>query len=257
MAVAVVTGAASGIGREVCLGLLQAGWHVAAIDIDNVRLADLDRQGAGALMPCHCDVRSESDVAKSFNTIIDRWKGVQLLVNSAGIAVGGSLTAGMAPDAKAAMNTNYFGTLHCVEAVLPAMMRAHEGTIVNIASLAGLIPCPGMGAYAASKAAVVAYSEVLAVEAARFGLRVRCVCPAAVDTPFLEALVRSNGISAAVLRVLPPRTPAEIAQCILRAADGPRHLVTPGWSTAALWYLRRLSPAFTRRVLARYFVPSV
>jgi NAD(P)-dependent dehydrogenase (short-subunit alcohol dehydrogenase family) len=179
---AVVTGAGSGIGRELVRLLLAEGADVVGVDVDATAVPD----GAIAV---RADVSDEADVAYFVRTAQDRLGGVDLLFNNAGI--GSTATVVDTPvdewDRVFAVNVRgvFLGTKH----VLPGMLARGAGVIVNTASVAGLIGLPDRAAYCASKGAVIALTKQVAVQWANAGIRCNCVCPGTVDSPWVGRLL--------------------------------------------------------------------
>jgi short-subunit dehydrogenase len=252
--VAIVTGSGSGVGREIALSLVKAGYAVAAIDIDAVSLAKLPNQQSAPLIGFACDVSDAGAVAATHARVCEQLGPPRLLINAAGIAAGGALTSSMASLARASMQVNYLGTVQWVEAVLPDMLAHGTGTIVNIASLAALVPCHGMGVYAASKAAVAMYTEVLSLEVARRGIRVVCVCPPAVNTPLLVRLLDQGAMPTAIRRFMKPLEPAAVAAAVMRAIKSRRTVVVLGTAARVLWQVNRWAPHVTQLFSSRYLV---
>jgi short-subunit dehydrogenase len=250
--IAVVTGAASGIGREIALRLADAGYTVAAVDIDTAALTTLCASRPPSLRPFTCDVACGESVSAVHARVREQIGPVGFLINAAGIAAGGPVTASVASLARTAMNVNYLGTVQWVEAVLPGMLAEQRGTIVNIASLAALVPCPGMGVYAASKAAVAMYSEILSSEVRPRGVRVVCICPPAVDTPLLSHLVDQGAVPAGIRRFMKPLQPAEVAAAVVRAMRSRKTVVVLGAAARTVWRVSRWAPHLTQAFCSRY-----
>jgi NAD(P)-dependent dehydrogenase (short-subunit alcohol dehydrogenase family) len=133
------------------------------------------------------DVTSDASVGEA----VTRTGPVDVLVNNAGIVIGGPAEFASIEDAKAVFETNYFGAVRMIRAVLPAMRERGSGTIVNVTSVAARAGSPTHGHYAASKSALEALSECLAQEVAGFGVRVMIVEPGVVDTPIFSKSTES------------------------------------------------------------------
>lgn len=177
--IALVTGAASGIGRGIALRLAERGARVIAADIDAEGVAAI---AGDAIVAEVLDVRD----AEAFRALAERTAArfgrIDYLFNVAGIAVAGEVLD-VAPEAwRRVLDVNCMGTVNGIAAVYPLMVRAGAGHIVNMASITGLLPAPLLAPYAASKAAVVSLSESLRLEARGHGVRVTLVCPGFVDT---------------------------------------------------------------------------
>jgi len=182
----IVSGGASGIGLAVAHMAVARGARVALLDRDTVALADAVRLLGEAALALECDV---SD-APAVRTAVDRaaqWLGgVDALVNSAGIDALKSLETTSDEEWARVLAVNLTGPMLVCRAALPHLRAAGGGSIVNIASGAGLRPLPNRTAYCASKAAVIMFGKSLAIETAADGIRVNAVCPGAIDTPLFR-----------------------------------------------------------------------
>ena len=177
---AVVTGGASGIGEATARLFAAAGTQVTIADIDAARAAAVAAElpGASAL---HVDLTSEASVAAAFAGL----ERLDVLVNNAGIGLVGNIEETASEDFDRLMAVNVRGVYLATRAALP-LLRAARGNIVNIGSVAGLVAVKRRFAYCATKGAVVAMTRQLAIDYAG-EIRVNCICPGTVDTPFVEA----------------------------------------------------------------------
>ena len=220
---ALVTGAGSGIGAAVARAL-----HAEGAD---VRLADVAAEGVEALAgrlgerarAVALDVRDEEQVRGATGDL-------DVLVNVAGI---GSTTS--APDTPLGVWEDVFavnarGSFLCCKHAIPGMAERGRGSIVNVASVAGLVGLRNRAAYCASKGAVIALTRALAVDHVADGIRVNAVCPGTVDTPWVRRLVEEAGESLEALRARQPLgrlgTPEEIADAVLYLASDSAAFVT-------------------------------
>jgi NAD(P)-dependent dehydrogenase (short-subunit alcohol dehydrogenase family) len=239
MKYAVVTGTSTGIGYATSLTLARNGYRVAA-GMRNVAkaqpLRDAARQEKLAIDVVELDVTSQTSTDAAFAQINAAGE-VDVLVNNAGI--GGATPLELTPEAehRQMFETNYFGAVRCIQAVLPGMRQRRRGAIVNITSIAGLIATPNQIPYSASKWALECLGEALAHELVRFGVRVVNVEPGVVMTQIFEnsqettrydktspyqPLMRRNGkMFAAGFR--DPAQPAEVAEAILEAVTTPHY----------------------------------
>jgi len=182
----IVSGGASGIGLAVARMAVARGARVALLDRDTAALAEAVRLLGEAALALECDV---SD-APAVRTAVDRaaqWLGgVDALVNSAGIDALKSLADTSDEEWARVLAVNLTGPMLVCRAALPHLRAAGDGSIVNIASGAGLRPLPHRTAYCASKAALIMFGKSLAIETAADGIRVNAVCPGAIDTPLFR-----------------------------------------------------------------------
>jgi NAD(P)-dependent dehydrogenase (short-subunit alcohol dehydrogenase family) len=176
MARAVITGARRGIGREIALALARAGHDVIAT-MRNTEGCDLGEIATRENLPitlARLDVDGDASVAAFFGATAEP---IDILVNNAGILSINAIEDESLATMQAIMNTNFFGAVRCMKAVVPAMRARGSGLIINISSIAGRMAPFAQGAYAASKFALEAASEALAQELAPFGVRVAMVEP--------------------------------------------------------------------------------
>jgi NAD(P)-dependent dehydrogenase (short-subunit alcohol dehydrogenase family) len=188
--VAIVTGGAQGIGRSVALALARDGAAVVIADRDGPAgraLAEGIRSWGGQAMVVVADVSSEADAARIATETVSAYGGIDVLVNNAGVQTPGTVESTPLDVWGATIAVNLTGVYLVSRFVLPEMRRRGGGSIVNVASLHGLLTEPGWSAYAASKGGVIALSRGMALDYASEGIRVNCVCPGAIDTSLLRA----------------------------------------------------------------------
>lgn len=245
--VAVITGAASGMGQLLAWRLAAGGSLVAAIDIDEDGLSRTTRR-APNIVPWACDVSDWSAVVESVKEIEGRLGAIDRLVNAAAIAPTDRIVDQPADLIARVMETNYLGLVNMTKAVLPGLLERNRGDIVQFASLAGWVPYPTFGAYSASKHAVVAFTELLARELRHSGIRVVCACPPFVDTPLLEQIERKGPKA---LAWLPRMEPELVLDAVEEALDRGRLYAFPGRGTALVWRFRRFAPSVMDRIIDR------
>ena len=183
--VAVVTGGSRGIGLEIARACLTLGAHVVIAGTRESSLADAARQLGEGVLAVPADVRRYEDVERLMASASERFGGVDVLVNNAGVGVFEPV-ASMSLDAwHTVFDTNVTGVFHACRAVLPLLRARGGGWIINISSLASTAPFPNGGAYCASKVALNAFSESLMQEVRHDGIRVACVLPGSVRTGFM------------------------------------------------------------------------
>ncbi len=198
MANILITGTSSGIGFATALAFGRAGHKVAATMRDPAKAPALTKVAGEenlAIAVYVMDVDDDQSVRDAVGRIAQETGPIEVLVNNAGIERMGSVEELPLADFRSVMETNYFGTIRCIQAVLPAMRRRRSGCIINVASIGGQIAVSPQGAYAASKFAVEALSECLAQEAKPFNIRVAIVEPGIVDTPMAKRIGDPQGAS--------------------------------------------------------------
>lgn len=222
-AVAVVTGAASGIGRETALRFAAEGARVVAADVDEdggaetVRLA---AEAGGAAVFARCDVSAPDEVAALVDGAVERWGRLDAVVNNAGVGGVRAPTAAYPEDDWArTLAVNAGGVFHGTKHALRHMVPAGRGSVVNVASVAGLVGFAGSVAYCASKHAVVGVTRAAALEVAKTGVTVNAVCPAFTETAMVDRLRRfDDRLGPRLAQAMPVGrmgTVAEVAAAIL------------------------------------------
>lgn len=244
--VALVTGAGSGMGRYGAHRLAERGVVVAGLDVNEAGLAQTAAADAARIHAYPCDVADLAAVEAAVASIEADHGPIDRVMNAAGLARVGPLLEQGPAEIMGLMQVNYGGTVNVTAATLPAMLERGHGEVVNFASLAGWIPQPKMGAYCATKFAVVAYSEALWMENRGRGVKFVCVCPPAVSTPMLPDFFADPDDQ----RKARPITAEQVIDAVERALAKDRFLVLPRPSAKVLWRARRFTPRALRRVLS-------
>jgi NAD(P)-dependent dehydrogenase (short-subunit alcohol dehydrogenase family) len=187
--VVLITGASSGIGRDLALTFAGMGAKVAVMARRKALLeilADEIVAAGGEALALATDVTHRAEVRDAVERTVAHFGRIDILINSAGIAIPDRVETMPPEDLELMLSVNLMGTLHTIQAVLPSMRAAGAGSIVNIASLAGRRGMPPLGAYCATKFAVVGLTEALRVELYGSGIRLSLVMPGVIDTPMVH-----------------------------------------------------------------------
>lgn len=186
MAIALITGTSSGIGLATAVSLARRGHSVIAT-MRNLRgateLRDIMAKEQLPITISELDVNDDSSVETCFRAVLAEHGSIDVLVNNAGLGLGGAVEELPLDVFREVMETNFFGVLRCIKAVLPSMRKRRSGCIVNVSSVAGRVALPPQAGYAASKWALEALSECLAQEVRAFNVRVAIVEPGVIATP--------------------------------------------------------------------------
>lgn len=198
---AVITGGLSGIGLAAARFFAAAGASLVLIDRSVPRQGGLTDLGFGQETTfLQADVSDDGGIAEAMKSAAEWLGGIDALVTAAGIARAGTAPETPLRDLDDVLSVNLKGTFLCCRAAIPVMRRSGGGSIVTIASEQGMVGVPAMAAYCASKGGVVQLTRALAVDHARDGIRVNCVCPGPILTPMLEAFLDGTGDRAGQLK---------------------------------------------------------
>lgn len=183
--VVLITGASSGIGRHLCSALMNRGARVVAAS------RSATRAGVDAALAIDMDVGDSESVAIGVARVQEIFGSLDAVINNAGIVENSNLTK-MTPDAwESVITTNLSGPYHVVRAAYPLLAKA-RGAIINLSSIAGVKPMRGLGAYGASKAALLHLTKVMALELARDGIRANAIVPGYIHTPMNDAFLSTK-----------------------------------------------------------------
>lgn len=215
--IVLITGSSSGIGREAALRFAAAGAVpvLAARSVEKLQAAAEEirsRFGVEAAV-YSLNVQADDEVQRVVQEVLARFGRIDILVNNAGFGVFAESIDISMEDVAEMMDVNYFGMVRMTKAVLPSMLERRSGQVINIASLASYFVTPTHGAYAATKFAVMGFSEGLRYELHGSGVSVSTINPGPVETPFFERAKRST-----IPKFAKFLRPEVVADEILRAA---------------------------------------
>jgi NAD(P)-dependent dehydrogenase (short-subunit alcohol dehydrogenase family) len=245
----IVTGGASGIGKAIAAELVARGCHVVIADVDGEAASRAADELGALVSAAEVDVTDPLAVAVLVDTVVTTHGGLDVMVNNAGIAVGGLLEELDDRHWDRALDVNLRGVVNGTRAAYRVMQAQGSGHILNTASLAGLIPAPAMLPYTTTKHAVVGLSTALRAEAASQGVKVSVLCPAFVDTPLLDNVYAApdsiDGPSVRrQVRLLQPRflTAEAVAATAVRGLETNKAVIPVGWLAHLLWRTLRYAP---------------
>jgi NAD(P)-dependent dehydrogenase (short-subunit alcohol dehydrogenase family) len=252
-----ITGAGSGLGRELALCYARRGERVACVDLYADRAEETLRLlPGGGHLALVADVGSDAAMAALKGQVMGAWNGLDVLVNNAGIACGGECAHTSGAEWQRTMNINLMGVVRGVREFVPMMEAQGQGRVINVASFAGLAGAPGLGAYGVSKAAVVALSEGMRAELFTKGIHVSVLCPSFFKTNLLESFQGSTDAPlkhiAAKLMETSPINAADVARYTVEQSERGRFLLLPHRDTRSRWWLKRWFPALYFKELLRY-----
>jgi short-subunit dehydrogenase len=237
---AVITGGSSGIGKETLLEFAKLGMNIVVGTLATELLAGVEaelRQKGIKIMVITTDVSKKSEVQRLMQTAIEQFGRIDILVCCAGVYHRGPVEKLALADLERVMAVNFYGMIHCVYELLPAMIKQRDGHMVFISSVDGKKGLPRDSAYVASKFAVAGFVEVLRQEVKKYGIRVSTIFPARIDTPMLHNI--------AVPVVSPKVPPRKVALAIVRAIQHNKaETLIPWFGAKLLIVLNVISPRF-------------
>ena len=243
---ALVTGAASGIGRAIALRLAAEGANLWLVDIDEPGLAkvvDECRWAGVEVIGRRCDVAQPREVSATVAVILADWGGVDLLVNNAGITYYGRIECMAAEHWDRLMRVNLLSHVQFTRELLPTLLARREAHVLNVCSALGLVGMPKVAAYCTSKFGMVGFTEALRNELGRQGLGVTALCPGFVTTNlFTNAPLEKS----ATEHKLPPRiictTPERVANAAVEAIYRNRRMVVMEPFARLMYATKRFAP---------------
>lgn len=242
---AVITGAASGIGRAIALELAQRGTNVYLLDIDAAgleRVAEEIRETGATAEYQPCDLLDRNAMRHAVARILAKWGKVEILVNNAGVCYYGATRKMTGEQWDRILGINLLAPIHLVRELLPTLLAQPEAHIVNVASIFGIVATSRCCAYHTSKFGLVGFSEALRAELGPQGIGVTTVCPSFVRTGFFQATSCENERK----RRIPPGWLCVSAERVARATvDGivrNKRLVLVSWQARFLYWLKRFAP---------------
>lgn len=244
-----ITGAASGLGRAIALAYAKRGAHILIADIHAERAAEsvalCVNAGAAAAEFLALDITAEHDFIRTQEWLVNTWGGVDVVVNNAGVAGGGSFEGISEDDWLWMLNVNLLGVVRGCRIFTPLFKAQKSGQFINIASMAGLLNPPSMANYNVAKAGVISLSETLASELSPWNIRTLAVAPSYFQTNLGESLRTHDAtLSHALSKLLSSSelNASDIAEGIVQAAERGDALYLPHAHAQAAWEHKQQNP---------------
>jgi uncharacterized protein len=252
--VIVITGASSGIGKQVAIDFAKGGVKgVAIVARNRDRLNELatEIQDKCECLVCPCDVSDKSAVISMAGNVLDKFGNVDVLVNNAGYGILGKVQVQSIEEIESITATNYLGMIYCTKAFLSSMLTRKKGHIVNVASLAASFGIPGLAAYCGSKFAVLGFSESLSHELRGTGVGITVVSPIGVRTNFMNHPSFKKKNKSWNMRYSLDAT--TVSKSVLKASTSHRfEIVVPFFMRGAIW-LKHTIPYITNPLIGKSF----
>ncbi len=243
---ALVTGAAFGIGRSIALALAREGADLFLIDIDEAGLATVVeeiRMIGVEVIGKTCDVADADQLTASITALMDSWGKLDILVNNAGVFYYGRTERMTEKEWDHLLAVNLGAPIRFTCRLLPILRAQPEAHILNISSVAGLVPARKMAAYQTSKFALVGLSEALRAEYGPYGLGVTVLCPGFVKTKMLDSALKQNRVTEGhILLAFLQVSPDLVAKRAIKAIRKNHRIVVISVFARFLWFLHRYSP---------------
>jgi len=254
--VIIITGGSSGIGKELAGRLIKRGAGIALIARDEAKLRSVKDEltavspGGRRIESFSCDVSDAATVENTFRKIADDLGPPDILINSAGVLRESYFEKQSLETFREIMDINYFGTLHCIKAVLPYFKKKGGGRIVNICSMGGLMGTFGYAAYCSSKFAVTGLTESLRVELKPQNIKFHLVCPPEFESPMVDDInTYRTPENRHMVHTIPVLTVDEVADAIMSGLEKDKYIIIPGRVSKMVEKLNRLLPGLGRIVV--------
>ncbi len=252
-----ITGASSGIGRATALLLADQGARLILVARNKVKLQNVANKINSSfpeiLAPIiySCDVSDINQVKQMVKECIDLTGGIDILINNAGIGIYGEYLSYSESDFHQIMDINFFGVVHCIQEILPHMVKNKKGKIINIASLAAIHGIPYLSAYSSSKAALAVFSQSLQAELYNMDIQVKVIYPGYTDTEFFA---KEKKVGKAIRPKSRYEPPQEVARKILKSINKSNwsHIYT--FNGKLLSILHAFLPGLLDYIMKRYAI---
>ena len=253
--VALITGAAGGLGTALCRELGRAGAHLGLMDLDTEDLHTLGQKLELEGIQCATlpgDITDAAYCQQAVSDVMARFSGLDLLINNAGLTQRSAFLETEVEVFRRVMEVNFFGSLHCTKAALPELLR-RRGQIVVVSSIAGFSPLYGRSGYSASKHALHGLFDSLRSELFSTGVHVLVACPGFIDTDFANRALDADGTTATHPRSTlgQQATPDQVARAIINAASREEEMLVLSRVGHLTRLMTRVAPGTYQRLMAR------
>jgi len=256
--VAVVTGASMGIGEAIARVFADHGARIVLLSRDAAR-AELARERLGHLertLAMSCDVRHREEIDRVVSLTVHHFGRIDIWVNNAGHGLIDSVSQMDMAACRDLFETNLFGTISAMQAVIPLMKQQGSGTIVNISSVAGHVPLAYSGAYSGSKFAMNAMGKAARIELRKHNINVLTVCPGYVRTDFSANAVRGRELKKVRPSTVRGITVERVARATLKGYKQKRREVIVPWTMIPVVKLYQIFPGVVERAMLRLAKPA-
>lgn len=259
----VITGAASGLGRELAINWARKGWKIGVTDIEMdgaAQTLDLVREAGGSGDVFRCDVRDLDQVRAMADHFYDAWGSVGVIVLNAGVADVGYVGEIKIENWKRIIDTGIWGIIHGCHTFIPRLKEQGRGHVVITASAAGLMSLPEMAPYNMVKAAGVAMAQTLAGELASFGLGVTAICPTFFNTGLLDSMTYTDEWEYEFAHACFDNsriTADQVAKAVVKAVEKNKLYVVPQLTGKMLWWNVRMVPSLSYKVVGQGMRSSI
>lgn len=246
-----ITGGSSGLGLALARMLGERGANLVLLARDRIKLEKVKASlGSSKIETMVCDVAYPRAVDECFKGLAARLGAPDILVNSAGVLLEGYFENQTLEEFHRLMNSNYFGTLHCIQSALPMFKQNGGGRIVNIAGSGDLLGVFGYTAYCSSKFAVVGLTEVLRAELKPQNIAIHLVCPAEFNSPMVEGIAGGRTPeNQAVVHTVPVLETGAVARAVIAGVEKGKYLIIPGLPVRLTVGLDRALPGLGRAIM--------
>lgn len=228
--IAVITGAASGIGKSAAFLFAKEGASVIVVDIsrNGEKTVEHIKKMKGDAMFFRVDVSNSKDIQKMVSAVVGHYGKIDVLFNNAGIEMGGKVTSLTEKDWDKTMNINLKGMFLCAKHVIPYMQKKKKGVIINTSSVLGLMGGTDVVAYSSTKGGIIAMTKSMALDHADDNIRVNCICPGPTDTPLLHRFTSEEELDrlASLIPLGRIATPEEVAVAAVFLASDEASYIT-------------------------------